>query len=151
MNHVRVNLFERGELEIPGAECGLELAAIFEDRFAGVPFHESEIENAFGFELAEAAGAGAETVNEPGEFAEGIKFEDLQALGFAKTPGSAEDWARQRGRLANARGSADSRGGGQRFPCGHDATSIIGAMLGVETGLAGPSDLRVSRMPALPR
>jgi len=35
------------QFEIGGAEGGLKQAAIFEDVFAGVPFHEAEVQNFF--------------------------------------------------------------------------------------------------------
>jgi len=43
MDYVGVDLLEGDELEIVGAEGGLEAAAIFEDVFAGVPIGEAEI------------------------------------------------------------------------------------------------------------
>lgn len=43
MDDVGVDLLERDELEIGGAEGGLEAAAIFEDVFVGVPIGEAEI------------------------------------------------------------------------------------------------------------
>ena len=66
-NYIRVDLFEWDEIEIGGTESGLEAAAIFEDVFAGVPFHEAEVEDFFGFERADATRAGAEAVNQPGK------------------------------------------------------------------------------------
>jgi len=54
-NHVRMELFERNEFKVVSAEGSLKEAAIFEDVFAGVPFHEAEIEDLFGFEWAYAA------------------------------------------------------------------------------------------------
>jgi len=66
-NCVRVNLLEWNEIEMGGAESGLKQAAIFEDIFAGVPFHEAEIEDFFGFEGADSARAGAEAMNQPGK------------------------------------------------------------------------------------
>jgi len=65
-NHVRVNLLQRNEVEIVGTERGLKATAVFEHVFAGVPFHEAEIEHFFGFERADAAGASAKAVDEPG-------------------------------------------------------------------------------------
>jgi hypothetical protein len=38
-----MDLFERYEFEIACDESGLEETAIFEDVFAGVPFHEAEV------------------------------------------------------------------------------------------------------------
>ena len=48
----------------------MEKAAVFEDVFFGVPFGKTEIENFFAVQKADAAGAGAEAVDEPGEFCE---------------------------------------------------------------------------------
>ncbi len=66
-NYIRVDLLEWNEIELGGTESGLEAAAIFEDVFAGVPFHEAEVEDFFGFERADATRAGAEAVNQPGK------------------------------------------------------------------------------------
>lgn len=74
-------------MQIGGSDGGLEFAAIGENVFGGVPFHEAEIEDVLGFKRACTAGAGAEAVDEPGEFRERQEFEDLEALGFAKAPG----------------------------------------------------------------
>ena len=43
MNYVGVDLFEGDELEIVGAECRLEAAAVFKDVFRRVPSGEAEI------------------------------------------------------------------------------------------------------------
>jgi hypothetical protein len=58
-----MDLLEGNEFEIACAECGLKEAAIFEDVFAGVPFHDAEVEDFFGFERAYTTGASAEAVN----------------------------------------------------------------------------------------
>jgi len=60
-----MDLFERFEFEIACAESGLEETAIFEDVFAGVPFHEAEIEDFLRFAGTHTAGTGAEAMNEP--------------------------------------------------------------------------------------
>jgi hypothetical protein len=86
VDYVGVDLLEGDELEVVGAEGGLEAAAIFEDVFAGVPIGEAEIQNFFAVERADAAGAGAEAVDEPGEFVQGGDLEDLEAAGFAGEP-----------------------------------------------------------------
>jgi hypothetical protein len=93
MDYVGVDLLEGDELEIVGAECGLEATAIFEDVFAGVPVGEAEIQDFFTAEWADAAGVGAEAVDEPGEFVEGGDLEDLEAAGFAGDPVGV-GWAR---------------------------------------------------------
>ena len=46
-NYIRVDLLEWDQFEIGGTEGGLKQAAIFEDVFAGVPFHEAEVKNFF--------------------------------------------------------------------------------------------------------
>ncbi len=120
-NQVRVDLFERNEFEIGGTESRLKAPAIFEDVFAGVPFHEAEIEDFFGFEGADAAGAGAEAVDEPGELEKGSELENLQAAGFAQAPwrGNAGDRRRRGHRLARATALQRS------FSGSHNQTSII--------------------------
>ena len=68
---VGVDLVERDQGEIAGAERGLEAAFVFFDVFAGVPFDRAEVQDFFAVEVADAAGAGAEAVDEPGDFVEG--------------------------------------------------------------------------------
>ena len=53
--------------------------AIFEDVFAGVPIGETEIEDFFAVEFADAAWAGAKAVDEPGEFIEFGRLENFYA------------------------------------------------------------------------
>ena len=60
--------------------------AVFEDVFFGVPIGEAEIEEFFIVEGADAAGLGAETVDEPREFCEGGGLENLEAAGFMGDP-----------------------------------------------------------------
>ena len=43
MDYVGMDLLEGDELEIVGAECGLQAAAVFKDVFASVPIGEAEI------------------------------------------------------------------------------------------------------------
>ncbi len=59
------------------AEGGLEFFAIFDDVFASVPFGDAEVEDVLAAEIRDTAGARAETVEEPREFGEGFKLEDL--------------------------------------------------------------------------
>jgi len=63
MDDVGVDLFERDELKIAGAERSLEAAAVFEDVFASVPIGEAEIQNFLAIERTGAAGLGAEPVD----------------------------------------------------------------------------------------
>ena len=95
-NHVRVDLLEWDQFEIGGTDGGLKQAAIFEDVFAGVPFHEAEVKNYFGLERANAAGAGAETVDEPGKLAKWGEFENLRTAGLAEMPGRSDMGDRRR-------------------------------------------------------
>ena len=120
-NYVRVDLLERDQFEIGGTDGGLKQAAIFEDVFAGVPFHEAEVKNFFGFERANAAGAGAETVDEPGKLAKRGKLENLQTAELAEAPGCRNArYRRRRGRrLARATKLQGS------FSDSHNQTSII--------------------------
>ena len=121
-NQGRVNLLQGNEVEIARSEGGLKTAAIFKDVFAGVPFHEAEIEDFFRFEGADAAGACAEAVNEPWKFEKWSELENLQAAGFAKAPwgGNAGDRRRRGRRLSRATALQRS------FPGSHNQTSIIG-------------------------
>ena len=73
-------------MKIVGAERRLEAAAVFQDVFASVPIGETEIQNFLAVERADAAGCGAEAVDEPGEFGKGGDLEDLEAAGFAGDP-----------------------------------------------------------------
>jgi len=72
-----MNLFEMDEREFLRAESGLEFFAVFEDVFAGVPIGEAEVENFLAVEIGNAAGSGAETVEEPGKFFKGVEFENF--------------------------------------------------------------------------
>ena len=87
VNHVRVNLLERCERKIFGAERGLQEEAVFSDVFARVPFHGAEIENLPAIKQADAAGARAEPMDEPGQLAEGRELQDLQAVRMMHYPG----------------------------------------------------------------
>lgn len=95
-NYIRVDLLERNEFEIGSGHGGLKEAAIFEDVFTGIPFHKAEIEDFFGFEWANPAGAGAEAVDEPGELEEWGELENLQAAGLAEPPRLSDTWDRRR-------------------------------------------------------
>lgn len=116
-----MDLFERNEPEIGSAESRLKTAAILKDIFAGVPFHETEVENFFGFERADSAGAGAEAVDEPGKLRERDEFENLQTTSLAKAPGRVNAGGRRRlgDRLARAAAPHGS------FSGSHNQTSII--------------------------
>jgi len=46
----------------------LETAAVFQDVFSIVPFGETQVEDFFIVQEADAAGASAEAMDEPGEF-----------------------------------------------------------------------------------
>src|SRR3974390_526472 len=116
MDDVGMNLFQRRETEIGSAENGLKFAAIGEDAFAGVPFHEAEVEDTFGFERTCTAGAGAEAVDEPGKLAKRGEFEDLEALGFAEAPGRRDGRARGFHGFAGAQYAAGIGASGGRFP-----------------------------------
>jgi hypothetical protein len=71
MNRVGVNLLERCERESLGGESSLQQAAVLGDVFARVPFHETEIQNLLAIESADAAGTRAESMHQPGKFAQG--------------------------------------------------------------------------------
>ena len=88
------------------ADGGLKLAAIFQNVFAGVPIGEAQVQNILAVEGTDAAFAGAEAVNEPGQFGERSEFEDLQAVRFVKTPGcgDARGFWRREARVARVMG-----------------------------------------------
>ena len=64
----------------------MEAATILEDVFPAIPFGKTEIENFFSIQRADAAGAGAEAVDEPGDVVEGGDLENLEAAGLAGDP-----------------------------------------------------------------
>ena len=103
-NQGRVDLLQGNKVEIACSESGFKTAAIFKDVFAGVPFHEAEIEDFFRFEGADAAGACAEAVNEPWKFEKWSELENLHAAGFSQAPrrGDAGDRRRRWRGLARA-------------------------------------------------
>jgi len=86
MDDVGMDLLERNELEIGCAEGRLEAAAVSVDVFLGVPFGEAEIENPFAVLIRDAAGFGAEAVDEPGELGESGCLEDSDAAQVALGP-----------------------------------------------------------------
>ena len=92
-----------------GVEGGLEATAILDDVFTRIPFHKAKVEHFFGVERAEATGAGAEAVNEPGEFSEWREFQDLQAAGFTKAPGCGDVGFGIGGLLVFTRGTLPGR------------------------------------------
>ena len=64
----------------------MEAAAIFEDVFASVPIGEAEVEDFFFVKIADAAGAGAETMDEPMELVKFGGLEDFDAAGILGDP-----------------------------------------------------------------
>ena len=92
---VGMNLAERDGAHFVRADGVEEFLAIFEHPRAGIPVGEAEIQHAIGFacgvaaprrELARAAGARAESVDEPVELGERRSFEDLQSARAAQCP-----------------------------------------------------------------
>ena len=83
----------------------MEAAAILEDVFSGVPFGETEIESFFTVQEADAAGAGAEAVDEPGEFCERGHLQDLKAADFMFDPVGAGRAGRDRSECLSSRGA----------------------------------------------
>lgn len=80
VNHVGVDLLQRDEWKIGGAEGGLEAAAVFETVFAGVPVGEAEVEDFFTVEAGHAARPCAETMNEPRQFGKGGDLKELDPV-----------------------------------------------------------------------
>jgi hypothetical protein len=116
-----MDLFQRNKIEIACANGGLKEAAILEDIFAGVPFHEAEIEDFFGFERTHSAGSSAEAVQKPGKLAEWDEFENLQSAGLTEPP-----W-RRNARFRRRRGRRVARATTLQgsFSGSHNQTSII--------------------------
>ena len=71
MNDVGMDLLEQEQGEVFNTESRLEQAAIFLHCFAGIPFHEAEIQNFLFLEYAFSIGTCAETVDKPGNFRQG--------------------------------------------------------------------------------
>src|SRR5260370_16887964 len=86
LDYIGVDLFQGYEFQVGGAEGGLEAAAVFEDVFFGVPFGETEIENFFGISSGDAAGLGAEAVDEPRDVSERGHLQDSDATRFSFDP-----------------------------------------------------------------
>ena len=86
VDYVGMDLLEEDELEIVGAQCGLEAAAVFEDVFLAIPFGKTEIEKSFAVMIRNTAGFGAETMDEPGELGESGRLEDSDAAHVALGP-----------------------------------------------------------------
>jgi hypothetical protein len=64
----------------------LKAAAVFQDVFTAIPFGKTEIEHFLAVQKADAAWAGAEAVDEPGEFCECGDLQDLDAASFKRAP-----------------------------------------------------------------
>ena len=64
----------------------MEAATILEDVFPAIPFGKTEIKNFFSIQRADAAGAGAEAVDEPGDSGERGHLQDSNAAEFAFDP-----------------------------------------------------------------
>ena len=86
MDDVGMKLLERGESKIGCAKSGLEAAAIFDYVFACVPVGEAEVQDFFIVEVTNTTGAGAEAVDEPGEFVQSSDLEYADAIGGGFRP-----------------------------------------------------------------
>jgi len=85
-NHVGMKLFEGNEREVAGVKRTLKKATILENFFAGVPLGETEVHNPGAVQEALSTDSRAETVDQPGEFAEGANLEDAKATRDAPGP-----------------------------------------------------------------
>ena len=83
----------------------MEAPAVFEDAFPAIPFGKTEIENFFTVQRTDTAGAGAETVDEPGEFCECGHLQDLDAADFAFDPVRTGSGGRDRQECSSSRGA----------------------------------------------
>ena len=72
-----MDLLERDEREFLRAESGLKFCPVGKDVFAGVPFGEAEIKNFAAIEIRDAAGNGAEAMDEPWELVECFELKNF--------------------------------------------------------------------------
>ena len=86
LHNIRMELPEGNEREIVCIERTLKEATIFENKFPRVPLRETEIQDPFAFESADAARPGAEAVDEPGNFRERRRLQNSNALGDVLGP-----------------------------------------------------------------
>ena len=84
--NIRMGLPEGNEREIVCMERRLKEATIFDNKFPRVPFRETEIQDLFTFESADAARPGAEAVDEPANFRERRHQQNSNALGDVPGP-----------------------------------------------------------------
>ena len=75
-DYVGVDLVERDQGQVGGAQSGLEAAFIFFHAFALVPFDGAEVQGFFVGGFTNAAGTGAEAVDQPREVVEGRGLKD---------------------------------------------------------------------------
>jgi hypothetical protein len=71
----------------------LEATLVFFDVVAGIPFNGAKVEDFFAVEVANAAWAGAEAVDEPGDFVEGFDLKDADIFFRAFGPAGGEGFA----------------------------------------------------------
>lgn len=105
----------------------MQEATVFEDVCPGIPCGEAKIQYLFAIETADTAGAGAETVDEPGELRKGRNLEDANVSGGTGEPARADGFI-LRGVAAGGTPSADC------FRSDHEGTSIIAVVRMVEIG-----------------
>jgi len=84
---VGMNLLDGEQREFFCGHGGLEKPPVFEDIFAAVPVHETEIQDLLTFERRDSPSARAETVHKPGELLEGRQVHNLHVAGAANGPG----------------------------------------------------------------
>ena len=83
----------------------MKAAAVFQDVFSAVRFGKTEIENFFAVQKADAAGAGAEALDEPGEICECGDLQNLDAADFAFDPVRVGSGGRDRQECLSYRGA----------------------------------------------
>jgi len=84
--NIRMELPEGNERENVCIERRLKEVTIFENKFPRVPCRETEIQDPFAFESADAARPRAEAVDEPGNFRERRRLQNSNALGDVLGP-----------------------------------------------------------------
>ena len=80
MDRVGVDLLQSDQRKILCAERGLEALSIPEDVLFAVPLLKTQVQDALAVQLADAADAGAESMDKPGQSAERSQLQNLECL-----------------------------------------------------------------------
>ena len=123
MYDVGMNLLDGEQREFFCGHGGLEKPPVFEDIFAAVPVHETEIQDPLACQRRDSPSARAETMYKPGELLEGRQVQNLHVAGAANGPGERNRFRRRRSVKAPSPGRAAGPPG--CFRCSQGPNSII--------------------------